>query len=106
MGLTDLQIKKLSCALGFIQGSAWALMSLICLVLYNSPPHDVNTTTYMGSVNLAIYEFFLFQSGDVFDNQSFNGATFAGFVWIYFFLNVLWVVVSVYGKSAKWRNCD
>jgi hypothetical protein len=46
------------------------------------------------------------ESGDVFDNQSFNGATFAGFVWIYFFLNVLWVVVSVYGKSAKWRNCD
>ncbi|KAJ3660710.1 hypothetical protein Zmor_005147 [Zophobas morio] len=104
----EFSVKTVAAALAIIQGSAWTIMSLICIILFHSQPVFLtNPTSYMENLGRVIYYTFLtnnsiFSAAEMAD-RSFTPDVFAGFMWIYFFLDIVWIGTTIYmlRKNSK-----
>ncbi|KAJ3660708.1 hypothetical protein Zmor_005146 [Zophobas morio] len=93
----ELSVKNVAAALTIIQGLAWTIMSLICIILFHSQPEFLSEpTSYMESVGRGIYLMFLSKASGPFPGKTFTFDVFAGFMWFYFFLDILWIGTAVY----------
>ncbi|XP_044254701.1 uncharacterized protein LOC123005133 [Tribolium madens] len=91
------QLLKYATFLGVLQGLTYAILSLICIILYhqeNIDAHDIET--YMDTVSYYLYMIFLNSQGDskLFKNQTMSPEIFTIFAWIYFSLNLFWMGFS------------
>jgi hypothetical protein len=91
----ELKVKQIAGVLCTIEGLAWTIMSLICIILYNSETIYIGTMSYWNLVEYSMYTMFFISGSAVFPNQTLTGRVFTGFAWIHFLLNVLWTVMSL-----------
>ncbi|XP_068918047.1 uncharacterized protein [Tenebrio molitor] len=93
----EYKVKQIAGVVCAIEGLAWTLMSLFCIILYNyaAGDIDINIRRYWNLVIFVIYSTFIFDDTPIFSNQTVTGSVFTGFMWIHFLLNVLWTVMSL-----------
>ncbi|KYB28265.1 hypothetical protein TcasGA2_TC031072 [Tribolium castaneum] len=92
----DVKIKKIASVFGIIQGLAWTLMSLICMIYYsNDHLANLEPKSYHDYIGFFIYQLLLNNNEVVFTKQAFTDGVFFGFMLIYFFLDLAWIAVSV-----------
>ncbi|XP_063911318.1 uncharacterized protein LOC135128338 isoform X2 [Zophobas morio] len=79
------------------------IISILCIVFYIKEVENISIHTYMEKVVVNIYTSFLINDGKYTDGQIINARIFAGFMWTYLFLDLIWVLVSFYvlGKKQK-----
>ncbi|RZC38593.1 uncharacterized protein BDFB_011330 [Asbolus verrucosus] len=92
------QLKKVAGVLGILQGLAWTVMSLTCIILYLQKRKFFFPTSYMEEVNAVIYEIFLNRANEGFTQQLLTPRVFTGFMWVYFLIDVAWLLASVNSK--------
>ncbi|XP_064211146.1 uncharacterized protein LOC103314145 isoform X2 [Tribolium castaneum] len=94
----EMQFLKVAKFLGILQGFTYAILSLICIILYIKKDISFDVDSYMDTVSYYMYELFL-SSRDyeikLFKSQTMIPATFAIFAWIHFIFNLLWLGFSL-----------
>ncbi|KAJ3660694.1 hypothetical protein Zmor_005132 [Zophobas morio] len=87
------RLATVASVLGILQGTAWLVMSIICIVVYlesKSGPPDLPQQTTLDIFNRDVFRIFLNgNSGPI----SSNG--FTVFMWVYLITDSIWTVVSI-----------
>ncbi|KAJ3660705.1 hypothetical protein Zmor_005143 [Zophobas morio] len=103
MSLNDIEnwVKKIACSLGILQGLAYAILALICIIVYNDTPPNLPENSYMDMLNAFWYTFYLGPNLRSFEDQTLYPRVFAGFAWVYLILHIIWIGVSVFALREQ-----
>ncbi|XP_044255261.1 uncharacterized protein LOC123005528 [Tribolium madens] len=90
----QITLGKTASFLGIVQGLAWFIMSLLCIIEYsiNTPPDTPET--YTEKFNARIYYFFLYKDANLPRNVIIKPTAFLVFMCFYIVLSTVWVIAS------------
>jgi hypothetical protein len=95
---------KTASFLGILQGVAWFVMSLLCIIQYciETPPGAPSSP--IEYFNSRVYHFYLEKNADLPAGTILKPTAFIVFCCIYILLNTIWVVISFFQLSVINKN--